>query len=1152
MSGTLTHVRNPLAPQLACRAAENATGLTVSDILDREGWGLSPSTVLVRDGKLVKRRDWDLAPLRDGEIATLVTLPMGGPGAASQIARVVATIALMVAAFTFGGPLAGALGITSIFGSASAAAAAGTLAITVAGQILIQALLPAPKPFSGVTPSPTYSLSAQSNQGRLMQAIPELFGRCDIFCDLASQPYFDFNANTQELFELFVVGTGYYEIEQILVDENVIWEDGNYTGTYPEIEIEIIPPGQPVTLFPDDVITSEDVANILLYGTDYVAQPPNPPYVWGWSGPFVASPPGTEVNAIAIDISFPGGLYEINQNGKLQNQVCSFVFQAQLIDDNGAPLGAWFDIVSETLWMQDTDPIYLSYRVSVPLGRYWVQGEKTTASGGPHNVDGLYWVALRSFVPTSGVYPNITLIAIRATATIDLNGNSAQKFNVVATRILPIWTNGAWQDPQPTRLPGPAACYLLKTIGGLTDDRIDLEGLDALDSTWVNRGDYFDGVFDTQQSLWQSLQSVLLVGGTRPLQPGSMITFVRDEAKTVPRAGFSPRNMISNSFAIDYMMFSPNTVTDAITVQYIDSRTWTQNQVLCALPGSTATLDTAPQLQFLGIVDYDHAWREGIYTVASNFYRRVFPSFTTELEGLVCFLGDLIQIGHWVASWGIAADAIALEENGAGDIVTLSEPWSPPEGEVGDNLITLASPDGQIYGPATFSLLDDGSDTAHAIVQLTSTAVIGGKYAGTQPRDWPVWSGCGLQLERPRCVLGVGTQTPQNAIVVSMQPGQALTATVNAVIDDPRVYAADTGIPPVDTSGGGTGLDLTITALTIIEADVVQNSTDELYIVVTVSGASERAEFRLRILLGRRHLWSRHHRSAAHVQISGLGRHAHHPGASHQRQRFRRVVRSDIRRHRRARFAGRGCRSHQRHDPMGERPGRHVAMGCRHERHELRHHRQREGDRARGRIVRVDASPHRQQHRAVLHLYGCDGGIRGRTFHRGANRRQGRERKRRKSRLDLFDMTMTPLQAVQELVTDAALLAQIIRGDDTVTVNVGNGVIVPSIANVMAQLLSSGDGTIQSLTQRAGEIAMVLSAATPNGFQVAAAPIPVYTLTFPVAPADGNRAGFSCNQNIAQLIFVGTVMCAPGALQAGQELRYRYSATDAAWLPSSL
>lgn len=149
-------------------------------------------------------------------------------------------------------------------------------------------------------------------------------------------------------------------------------------------------------------------------------------------------------------------------------------------------------------------------------------------------------------------------------------------------------------------------------------------------------------------------------------------------------------------------------------------------------------------------------------------------------------------------------------------------------------------------------------------------------------------------------------------------------------------------------------------------------------------------------------------------------------------------------------------------------------------------------------------------------------------------------------------MTMTPLQAVQELVTDAALLAQIIRGDDTVTVNVGNGVIVPSIANVMAQLLSSGDGTIQSLTQRAGEIAMVLSAATPNGFQVAAAPIPVYTLTFPVAPADGNRAGFSCNQNIAQLIFVGTVMCAPGALQAGQELRYRYSATDAAWLPSSL
>jgi hypothetical protein len=360
----------------------------------------------------------------------------------------------------------------------------------------------------------------------------------------------------------------------------------------------------------------------------------------------------------------------------------------------------------------------------------------------------------------------------------------------------------------------------------------------------LERGDYFDGIFDTQQSLWQTLQSVLLVGRTRPLQPGAMITFVRDEPKTIPRAGFSPRNMLNNTFSIDYLMFSPNTVTDAIVVQYIDSRTWTQNQVLCALPGSTATLDTAPQLQFLGIVDYDHAWREGIYTVAAGFYRRVFPSFNTELDGRVCFLGDLVRIAHWVASWGIAADAIALEQNEAGDIVTLSEPWSVPEGEVGENLITLASPDGQLYGPVTFNLVDDGSTTAKARVQLTSTATIEGKYAGLGPRDWPVWSGDGLQFERPKVMVGIGDQLPRDALIVSMQPAQNYTATISAVIEDARVHTADTGIPPVDTSAGdGSAPDLTITALTIIEADVVPNNTSQLNIVVTVSGAADAQSF---------------------------------------------------------------------------------------------------------------------------------------------------------------------------------------------------------------------------------------------------------------------------------------------------------------------
>jgi hypothetical protein len=271
------------------------------------------------------------------------------------------------------------------------------------------------------------------------------------------------------------VGTGSYSIEQIRVDQNVIWESGSYTGTYPEIEIQIVNPGDAVTLFPSDVVSSADVQSIQLLGTNQVG--------YAMSGPFVVCPSGTQVNAIAIDISLPAGLYNVNQNSQIESMPCDFHFQAQPIDDFGAPTGAWADLVVENLFLQDTNPIRTSYRVPVTLGRYQVQGQRTNAQNGTHASDQLYWVSLRAFVPNAAVYPDVTLIAVRATATINLNGSSAQKFNVVATRVLPVWSAGVWSAPVATRLPGPAACYLLKTIGGLPDSRIDLAALDALDAT---------------------------------------------------------------------------------------------------------------------------------------------------------------------------------------------------------------------------------------------------------------------------------------------------------------------------------------------------------------------------------------------------------------------------------------------------------------------------------------------------------------------------------------------------------------------------------------------------------------------------------------------------------------------------------------------
>jgi hypothetical protein len=194
MSGQLIIVRNMMAPRdpgSSCIAA-GVEGLLVTEALARSEFRIPPNTVLWRKGALVPRVEWDAEIIEDDESAMLIVVPQGHGGGASQIVAMLATLVLMVFAPQIGAGLLGAeeaatpvlLGIT--------AGQLATIGIMVVGQLLISTLLGAPKsPGGGKQPSPTYTLNAQANRARLADAIPEWFGRIDIFPDLAAEPYFD-------------------------------------------------------------------------------------------------------------------------------------------------------------------------------------------------------------------------------------------------------------------------------------------------------------------------------------------------------------------------------------------------------------------------------------------------------------------------------------------------------------------------------------------------------------------------------------------------------------------------------------------------------------------------------------------------------------------------------------------------------------------------------------------------------------------------------------------------------------------------------------------------------------------------------------------------------------------------------------------------
>jgi phage gp45-like len=857
MSAYVAYFPFPAMPALGARRFEVPAGISAAEALQKSGLKVPYGTVFLRNDMpegahtaadiYVHPSRLDATILGEGETAAFITLP--GTGAeASAIAAVLAKLASTAAtALAVAFPETMAMGAATFGVSLTQIA---TAVIFAGGQVLVSSLLPSPKQYTAPNiTSPTYSLSAQSNIARLDAPVPQGFGRNKITLDMISSAWFDFVNNKQRITEITTCGEGDYDISEIRAGDTVIWKDGAVQLAFVgDAEIEVCPPGTPITIIEDDdVVTSSEVQGIEMLGTnekDYKA-----------IGPFTGMKAGKRGTKVQFDI-YMANCMKLLSDGRIDPAEVSFSFYGDQIDDSDNVIAANIPLVDQTLKISTKSPVQRTFEAVLPNGGRWrFYGKRTNAKAIDTAIsDTLTWMAVRTFMPAKLVYDDVTTIVIRATGSASLNGNALSNVSVIATRKLPEYdpVMKVWSEPVPTRRIAAAASYLLRDAAGLPDAKIDLATLwGSLDPTWEARGDHFDYVFDQRQSLWQNaLEPVLKVGRSKPIPIGDRIVFMRDEAKAVYDGGaYSPLNMVSGSFNIDYTLTTDQTM-DALVVVYRDAVTWTDKMVLCKLPWSTKTIDTASQIQFPGITDRAHAWREGMFMLYDGFYRRVVPGFVTNREGTLALPGQKALLTHWAAKYGASAAADTLEQGITvvvggqtihQDILTLSEPWSRPEGAAGDNLVYMTAPDGSVYGPVTFDVVDNGAWTGFATIRLTSVAQLLGRYAGTQPRDWPLWDADGQQLDRPQCHIGVGNLVPRDIKIAKASPDPGgYHATIGAFIDNPIVYTADIGtVPPeIDPVGGSR---LVITAVAIVERVVVAGG--KFGATFTVTGAEDAASF---------------------------------------------------------------------------------------------------------------------------------------------------------------------------------------------------------------------------------------------------------------------------------------------------------------------
>lgn len=734
--------------------------------------------VAVCNGAPVLRRDWDQA-LTDADTLLFVTFPGGGEGGTKNIFRTVLNIAIVLVATYFLGP-AGA-GLTGWqLGAAVAVAQIG------AGYIVNAIIPPQPIGSGGALSyeqgSPTYSLGAQGNQARLMQTIPKLYGRHTLTPDFGAAPYTEYSGNDQILYQLFSLGLGSYDVESILIEDTELWNNvDGFTGVFSDIEIELVEPGVEVTLFPANVITSVEVGGSTLKGPNDGGD---------WIGPFVANTAGTDAKYLALDYVWPGGAFTAKNDGSLGIAATELQAQAREINDAGAAIGDWVDIVVQRYEYATRTPQRISLRIEMEPGRYEVRSRRTNdsaAEGETRIFDAVVWQSLRAYLVGASVFPKETMLAVRALATDQLSSQSARRFRTVQTSKLPVWDGTEWIPDTPTRDIFPIVADMLRNAvygRGLGDDRLALDDFHSLQATWTAHGDRFDGVFDQKKPLMEAVSDVLRLGRAQPVIIGKMISAVRDEKRYAPRAIFTPRNVIRGSLLIDYVMTDDDTPDDVI-VEFFDERTWRFNEVRATLPGSAS--ENPARISLFGCTDRTLAWKHGMYQAAANKYRRRLPSLQTEFDGRPLRRGDMVLLAHPLPKWGRAFDVEGFEEDERA--LTLSD--AVELSGASTNFLRLQKPSGEVWGPVIVTAGDAVNVLVADEADLAAVITAQGDWA-----DFITWDG---SKEATVAVIGWGTQAPRECLLVNARSQGDTRVQVSLVVDNDAVYSADAGAPPDET-----------------------------------------------------------------------------------------------------------------------------------------------------------------------------------------------------------------------------------------------------------------------------------------------------------------------------------------------------------------
>lgn len=293
---------------------------TLRAYIDRTGIIVPEDVAVWHNGYRVPDALWErLIPRNADQIVIRSRVHGGGGGGGNKTLRIVALIAIAALA-AYVGPLAAGFFEAGSF-AAFAAGAAANAVVSIGGSLLVNALLPAPKPTlpqlnnGSKENNPTYSIAGANNQARPWQPMSLIFGRHKVVADLGGKPWTEFVGADQYLNQAFHFGLQGQSLEvlDIRLGDTPI-------GNFQAVQLQRALQDGKLSMFPGNV---DSIQGFELKNSD------------GWIQRT------SSINTTHIKVEFAAQLFFYSEAGALETRSCEYQVQYR-------PVGGstWTDIGS--------------------------------------------------------------------------------------------------------------------------------------------------------------------------------------------------------------------------------------------------------------------------------------------------------------------------------------------------------------------------------------------------------------------------------------------------------------------------------------------------------------------------------------------------------------------------------------------------------------------------------------------------------------------------------------------------------------------------------------------------------------------------------------------------------------------------------------